>query len=410
LLQQNPDERYLCRILQLEDLCAATKTKALVTIFQRSVTETSDQSFFDKSILPSMVTLMGSLLEKGGIPPSGASETQGAFEALIKKARSTYLLHQPDAMDFSQRVSRFIVSRISLALGESNASSPLPVNGNHPDSNASIPAGSLGDSSIAAVLSEREIHMTAAKRYGAMTASACMSLCSGVLTNGTTKGLSTDGTKIVASISDIMLALVGEDAKASYELQKADLEDLKSQAKGFESENAQELRGAIDELREERESVAQRILELQKSIEKLEAYDAELCVKVNDAQLELEQETAQMSADVAALNKNIQDASDALTYGSHVIEVANSLKKYDDSLEKAVVASSKAAAIASGDTAAFAGKHLEVFLSHTLKYFESETEVTAFLKNRIAASSKIMEELVSLPGCISRLLLVSCSR
>ena len=383
-------------ILQLEDLCAATKTMALVTVFQRSVAETSDQPSFDRSVLPAMVRLMGSLLKRSGISESCASETQNTFETLLRKARGTYLLQQPDAIDFVQRVSRFIVSRISLAVGESNGSAELPVNGSVPSFKASVSTCGLDDSSLAPVLSEREIHMNAAKRYGAMASSACASLAGGEMTNGTSNGHPATSTEITSSaVSGIMLALVGGDAKAAYEQQKEALEELKSQAKSTESEKAQELCATIDELATERASVSERILELKQAIEKLQAYDAELCVKVDDTQKQLEQERADTSAEIASLNDRIKEASEALKYGRHVVEVANSLKKYDDSLEKAVAASSKGAVVSNGDMAASAGKQMDLFLSHTLKYFESEAEAIVLLKNRIAGASGIVDELVS---------------
>ena len=344
-----------------------------------------------------MVRLMGSLLQRSGITASCASETQNTFETLLRKSRSTYLLQHPDAMDFAQRVSRFIVSRISLAIGESNASTVLPVNESIPGFNASISTCGLDDSSLAPLLSEREIHMTAAKRYGIMTSSACASLSSGGSTNGTSNGHSTTSTEVTSSaVSDIMLALVGGDAKATYELQKAALAELKSQAKSTESEKVQELCASIDELAAERETVAARILELSQAVEKLQAYDAELCVKVNDTQKQLEEERTDASAVVASLNDKIKEATEALSYGRHVIEVANSLKKYDDCLDRAVATSSKGSAVSNGDVATFAGKQMDIFLSHTLKYFESEAEAIVLLKSRISKASGVVEELVSL--------------
>lgn len=346
-----------------------------------------------------MVRLMESLLQKSGIPAAGVSETQSAFEPLLRKARTTYTLQEPDAMDFLQRVSQFIVSRISLAIGESNTFTSVAssINGTLPRFSTPGPDVLGGDSTIAAVLSEREIHMTAAKRYGAVTASVCAELASaGGRMNTLSAGLSSTNTEI--ALSDIMVALLGKDAKASYERQKASLEELKSLASRTESDATQDLRRTMKELTEERESVAQRILELKKSIEKLEIYDAELCVKANDMQLELQQQTAHAAVEASRLTDNVNKASEALKYGSSIIDVANSLKKYDDSLNRAIASSTKKATVPNGDTATFAGKQMEIFLSYALKYFESEAKATCFLKNRIATSSKTLQGLVSRPA------------
>jgi len=376
-----------------------------VKIFQRSITEAGDLAYFDGYILPSMARLMGSLLRKSGISAAGVSETQDAFEPLLRKARSIYLFEQPDAADFLYRVSRFIVSRISLAIGESNASTLLSLNGNGVQSNGSGPANG-SDYNLAAVLTERESQMTAVKRYGAMISSLCALLSSKASASGATNGHSTPGEGIASSgVADIMLALVGEDTKASFELQKANLEELKAQVKSNESEKVQEIREAISELNEERGSIAQRILELKLSIEKLEAADAELSVKLNEKQGELLKETEDACEEAATLNKQIQKASDAIAYGSRVMAVAHSLKSYDDSLNRAIATSSKVGVTANGDVAALAGKQMEIFMTRSLKYFLVEAKAIAFVNNRIAESSKALEDLVShmeyRPGVVS---------
>lgn len=343
--------------------------------------------------MPSMVRLMDSLLGKSGISSQGVSETQSTFEPLLKQARRTFLLRQPDAQDFAERVSRFIVSRISLAIGESNASA-INSNGNAPlavTTSSSISGSKSKDSSIAEMLSQREIHMTAAKRYGALVRSACANFNSGVALTLSTNG-ATRETEIAKS--DIMLALLGEDAKATFELQKADLEELKAQAKQQESERAQELRTSIGELNEERETIKQRIFELKQSIEKLEAYDAELCVKVGDAQKERDDEAALASAEALSLNDKIKEASDAIKYGNSVLDVVNTLKKYDDSLDKAIQASSKALSIPAADVADYAQQQMEVYLSRVRSYFQSEANTVDFLRTRIEASTKAVADLV----------------
>ena len=376
----------------MEDLCATIKTDALVTVFRRSITESKDQSHFDKAILPSMVKLMDSLLAKSGISPAGVGETHDAFETLLKQARRTYLLQKPEGQDFADRVSRFIVSRLSLAIGESAASTMTNANGAVPQpSVATSSSTTLGskDTSVAQMFSKREIHMTAAKRYGVTVRSVCANFNSEL---GIPIGTNGGGRETEIATSEIMLALLGEDANATFELQKADLEELKAQAKQRESERAQELRTSIEELNEERETIGRRILELKQSIEKLETYDAELCVKVGDAQKELDEETAVASAEAHSLNEKIKEASNAIKYGNSVLEVVSTLKTYDDSLDKAIHTASKASFVPDAE---YAHKQMEVYLSHVRDYFQSEANTIDFLRDRIVASRKAVEDLVS---------------
>lgn len=392
--------------MKLEDLCATKKTIALVTIFKRAITESEDQPHFDQSVLPSMTRLMESLLKKSGISSTAVTESQSAFERLLKQARSTYLLHQQpdDAGYFAERVSRFIVSRISLAIGESNDAAatngnvvPVPASASTTGSSASG-SSKTEDKGIAELLSRREINMTAAKRYGVLTRSACANLMSGGRPSAAVVANGGGSRETEIEKSDIMLALVGEDAKAAFELQKADLEELKSQAKQQESDTAQELRISIEELNEERQTVQQRIAELKQSIEKLETYDAELCVKVVDAQSELDEEIAQSSAEASSLNEKIKEGSDSLKYGNSVLGLVDLLKEYDDSLDKAISEPSKATSVPGVDPVEHAHRQMEVYLSRVRSYFQCEKETAEFLRNRIETSQKAVGELVGRIG------------
>ncbi len=326
--------------------------------------------------------------------PSAVRETQSSFEPLLKQARSTYLLRRPDAQNFAERVSRFIVSRISLAIGESNVAA-TSTNDNVQLSVASTSSTNRTqskDTSISEMLSQREIHMTAAKRYGVMVRSACANLTSGV---ELTLAINGGGRETEIAKSDIMLALLGEDAKATFDLQKAELEQLKAKAKQQESERAQELRTSIEELNGERETIGERIFELKQSIEKLEAYDAELCVKVGDAEKELEEEVALASAEALSLHEKVKEASDAIEYGNSVLEVVNTLKKYDDSLDTAIQALSKVSSVPDVDVEEYTHQQMEVYLSRVRSYLQSEAAIVDFLRNRMEVSTKDICELVS---------------
>lgn len=171
------------------------------------------------------------------------------------------------------------------------------------------------------------------------------------------------------------------------------MEELKSQAKQQESDTAQELRISIEELNEERQTVQQRIAELKQSIEKLETYDAELCVKVVDAQSELDEEIAQSSAEASSLNEKIKEGSDSLKYGNSVLGLVDLLKEYDDSLDKAISEPSKATSVPGVDPVEHAHRQMEVYLSRVRSYFQCEAETAKFLRKRIETSQKAVGEL-----------------
>lgn len=343
--------------------------------------------------MPSMARLMSSLLRKSGIPSAGVEETRTAFETLLRQARRIFFMQQGDAEDFSNRVSKFIVSRLSLAMGESKSTK---AERDCPNDNSSVStsaqAAALADNSVFAdLLSSREINMTAAKRYGAMSRSA---LAVFATQNGNSSRTNSLSRETEIGHSDVMLALVGEDAKAAMEVQKVNLEELKAKAEEGETESIQELRISIEELSSERETIKQRILELKQSIDKLETYDAELCVKVDEAQVQLDSEIALASAESNDLNGKIKEASDAIKYGGLLSGLATSLKRYNDSLERAI---KKITVIPSVDPAYQASKQMDVFVSRARTYFQVEADTIQYLQNRRTKCQMEVDELVSWP-------------
>lgn len=344
-----------------------------------------------------MVRLMATLLEKSGISSAGVAETQTTFETLLRQARRVHFSKHPNADEFAVRVSRFIVSRISLAIGESQTTTAAALNGHVELEPAAIPSAANGastatDQDIADLLSKREIHQTATKRYGVLARSAC-----GVLTAQTSSTPAELGGKRETEIekTDIMLALLGEDSMAAFESQKAALEELKSKAEQGEAETIQELHATIEELTSERETVQQRIFELKASIEKLETYDAELCVKVNDVQKELEAETHRASAESNILSDQISEATKAIKFGTSVSGLVDMLKKYDDSLDQAIQASAQSPSKSDVDPVGSVGKQMEVFISRARNYFETEAAAVEFLRNRVNKAKIEIADLVS---------------
>jgi hypothetical protein len=380
--------------IQIEELCAAETTSALPTIFHRAITECDDddQVKFESAVLPAMVRLMATLLNKSnGISSTSVAETQTVFETLLKQARRIFLLGEPDADDFAGRVSRFLVLRISLAIGEPKAASASETKGLKLDTGtSSLMASNSVDKGIAELLSQREMHSKAAKRSSMMVRSACSSLTA----NGSTPMTNGSARDTEIEKSDILLALVGVDAKNTFEQRKLNLDEVKAQVKEGESQRLQELRTSSDELHSEREMIQQRITELKLSIEKLKTYDAELCAKVSDVEKEIEEECTNESADASRLHEQVTEASKAVKFGTSVGSLVDMLKRYDDALDKAINGTVESLVI-DEDIEAEASKQMDAFLSRARSYFASEAQCVDSLRNRIRASQMEVPELVS---------------
>jgi chromosome segregation ATPase len=194
--------------------------------------------------------------------------------------------------------------------------------------------------------------------------------------------------------SDILLAIIGEDAKRTFDAHKANLDTLKAQLKEGESERVQQLKAEVEELNSERQMIAGRIAELKQSIEKLEIYDAELCAKVVDMDTEVETECMTNSEEASRLNEEVTEASKAVKYGNSVGSLVDMLKTYDDALDKAINGSVQAS-IEVGDVGEGASNKMDMFLFRARNYFVSESQCVDFLRGRILASQKEVGELVS---------------
>jgi hypothetical protein len=368
-----------------------------------------------------MVRLMSSLLGKCGLPAAAVAETRDTFETLLKQARRVFLMQEED--DFADRVSRFIVSRISIAVDEAKMATMGAGGGGGANNNNNSSSSSSSwektttskdastsltwnaDQGLADMLSKREIHKTAAKRFSAMARSACASLTTTAANNNgaangsmhQSNGSATRETEI--DKSDIFLAILGEDGKYTIDQQKAKLDGLKAQAvpnnEGENSERLDALRTSSEELQSEREMIAQRIAELKISIEKLETYDAELCAKVVDLETELEKECVTDSAETSRLKEEVQEASNAVKYGTSVGNLVDMLKAYDDSLDTAVNGTVEASAAAVGDSREVASNKMEMLVVRVKSYFKAEAQCVEFLRQRIVVSQKEVVDLVS---------------
>lgn len=374
-------------------------------MFRRSITECEENSKFEMAVLPAMVRLMSALLSKCGIEPTAAAETRDNFETMMKQARRVYLLEQPGAEEFADRVSRFIVSRISLVAEETKFTSANGHMNGHSSEDTSLtvnegdqPLASDADKGIAELLSKREVNKTAAKRFGAAVHSACSSLTT---QNGMAPANIGNLRETEIERADIMMALVGSNAKSDFDQQKMRLEELRSTMQSGESDDIKQLRTRVEEIESERQMIAQRIAELKQSIQNLEAHDASLCGTVVELENQIESECGVASAEASRLGEELAEATKAVKFGTSVKSLVDLVKTYDDSLEKAANG-------AEGDAAEVinleevASTKMEAFLSRVQSYFSSDVKCVEYLKGRLVTSQKLVADLVRQKCCEKR--------
>eukprot|EP00526_Cylindrotheca_closterium_P002388 CAMPEP_0113634408 /NCGR_PEP_ID=MMETSP0017_2-20120614/17915_1 /TAXON_ID=2856 /ORGANISM="Cylindrotheca closterium" /LENGTH=919 /DNA_ID=CAMNT_0000545103 /DNA_START=220 /DNA_END=2979 /DNA_ORIENTATION=- /assembly_acc=CAM_ASM_000147 len=374
---------------ELEELCAAVETLSLSKIIRRSITESTSQSEFDSTILPSMVRLLENLLQKCGMP---ASDNSGSFPSILRQARQVYYMKKSGSEGVPQRVAEFMVARMYVILKESRISSEQ----NSSSSGFVVvdalvnksPAKSAKKKGFAQLYSERETHRIVAKQFGAAALASCRVIAAS--NGGTTSAEATTE----AAKTDIFSAIIDEDTNAAFHQHEFMYTELKAQVN--EEENKQENHQALVELRTKFESVqternglAAQIAELQLSIAKLEAQDQELVNKQFKIQEEMDQEQGQQSDETKKLNEAFQEASVQLQSDEYVRSLVDLLKDFDDALaERSVQAISQGASPQEN-----ASKAMDFYLTRAKNYFESEASLFRLLQKRIVTNQTHVTEM-----------------
>ncbi|KAG7344350.1 hypothetical protein IV203_022358 [Nitzschia inconspicua] len=119
---------------ELEELCLAQKTRALVTVFQRGMEECIDQSMFDTAVLPGLVRLISSTFRRCGIKFEGEqlASAEHSIASLVRQTRKVIMMKPMDETDTSNsneiadKVATFIVFRMAQALEEAQFVLEMP--------------------------------------------------------------------------------------------------------------------------------------------------------------------------------------------------------------------------------------------------------------------------------------------
>jgi hypothetical protein len=367
------------------------KTSALPTVIQRSILECEDQSKFDTAILPAMVRLLDNLLKNCGMLADDTMANHESFKSILRQARTISQMNLERSNSIADRVSVFIVSRIFVILKESKATKSSGDNGSSLKSETDSLTWSLqsvADQGTTALLSKREVHKIATKRFCVAAQSACHSL-SGIngsksTSNGVSKDMGTDK-------EDIFSAIVDEDTKNSFDQHSFMYTELKTQVKEGERDTVKQLRKNVEDLQTERKTIAGRLAELRESIEKLEAQDEELFVKQESIQSRIDAECESESKEAGRLNSELQEATKQMKGDESIRCLVDLLKTFDDSL-----ASRSVQTVSQGESAEEnASKMMDMYLLRARNYFMYESSCYQFLQSRIKTSQKEVSALVS---------------
>ena len=120
----SPFADFICSVLQMEIFCRAETTSALPTVIQRGVSSEIDGSTrVETTVQPALVLLLMAVMTRCGIvdlKTKFRGELEQKIEQMLKQARKVSLLASDEYSEnmIGDRVSRFIVSRLAIAMDE----------------------------------------------------------------------------------------------------------------------------------------------------------------------------------------------------------------------------------------------------------------------------------------------------
>jgi len=403
---------------EIELFCRAEKTSALPTVVRRGISsEVDDIKRFEKAVLPALVRLLMTVLNRCGVDELekiAEAEIKERIESMLKQARKVSLLSERNVDDdetvISDRVSRFIVSRIMIAMDEVKVY--IKCNNNEDRDSIDIAMATLisqrDDLKVQATRASNTVQISMESLFGDNTANVLPSLANGH-SNGIANGYAGPSQSTNSlEIQNMTIQIVDQDTKNRLDDDKTRLETLKSQVReeGESSESVKNLRETVLSLTSKRRGYQEKIAELEEALRELEAQDEDAALRIENLSTQIDVEERDDDLKSKQLEQEISEVKESVRYGNLVNGLAGMMKTYGKSLEKAIafktgksvhddstnLSSHKNTDINSASTAtitkASTSRLMAEYLSKTRDYFLTEANYATQLRNPLATNSK----------------------
>lgn len=295
---------------------------------------------------------------------------------------------------FADRVSRYVVSRISTAIQDlksQGSDEGVDLILRLEDEIESL-ASSLvtGDGGVIELINKRDSTKVAAEKSSTVVGVAMATSFRGF-------EISEDSDYSVVDKEDILNNIVGRAEIEQMKNNKLILRDMEEKMKVIEKSNSEErmlLKSNLKTYQAERELVAERMNELRIAMKQLEEDDAELNAIIEETEMKLSTIEENNRGEVRKMVSNLEESKEIADLEKSVESLVDSLKIYEDSLKKAVTVSNIFENCENVDE--FVPNKLGIYLVHVKNYFTSESDCVDFLRNRIIELEKEGAELVSI--------------
>ncbi len=339
-------------------------------------------------------------------------ELEEKIDQMLKQARNVSLLASDEYSEtvIGDRVSRFIVSRLTIAMDEMHK---------HQETQRECSTALYEDDmTMALMLSLRDEVEAQAVRACNMVQNSMQSVfCDNAVTEDAGNGGNDRSSLLVSTnpfeIQDITLHIVDQDTKKRFYEDRSRLEELKSQVReeGERSETVQRLRESLFLIETKRKEYQHKIAELRAALEELEVQEHDATTRIESLSSELILEEQKEVADTKQLNEDIAQTKEAVRYGNLVFGLGGMMKSYSKSIEKATafktgkeiqnndvdVASSgsDSSAVERMAEETVLLRDMEEYLSKVGKYFLKEAHCFTQLNRRLTTKTAEVKTLES---------------
>jgi hypothetical protein len=345
--------------LQIELFCRAEKTSALPTVVRRGISsEIEDPKRFEAHVKPALLQLLMAVLNRCGIgEDEGEAKIEETMGTMLKQARKVTLLAsnerniEEDETVIGDRVARFIVSRLAIAMDEIkeyNKHNKDKDNNDDSDNcqqeeragstNAGNDIGNENNTAMASLLSERDALKAKATCACTTLQNSMKSMFSDTTTTATQdQTTSTTSSRSIENIQDVALHIVDQNTKHKLDNEKVRLETLKSEIRkeGQSSGTVQSLVESKLSLQTKRRGYQEKIAELRAALAELESQETDAAIQIEHLSKQIGEEKQNDDVNTKQLEQEIIQAKESVHYGSLVNGLAGIMKTYGKALENA---------------------------------------------------------------------------
>lgn len=333
---------------------------------------------------------------------NAATEMKGNLKLVIQQARNATLKNEEG---FADRVAHCIVNHIAgliqelLSKHDDDASKSIRHLEKEID-DLSSSLNSFGHGGIVELIQNRDMQKVATEK-----ASRVVNIAMSFLpANGEANGelTSVQVTHASSRKDEVLLSLVGQDGLEKMKENKRAHEEVRQKMKAVEARTSPEYQALelnLCTFQAEHSLVEEKILELKKSLKRLEEEEAMLNRRIHETQTEIAGLHEASNGEIAKLQKELAQTSKAVESDVSVRTLADRMASCEAFVKDSMNGSTLVGIAEEEEVSKLIPGKIGLYLIRARNYFRSEADCVQFLRSRVRTLETEANTLVS---CLSR--------